>query len=49
MHAHLLSLLEETPIKVTQYGRNQDTNILAASVKYLWFLATALDVDLIVG
>ena len=48
MHAYLLSLLEETPLEVTQDGRNQATNNLVASVKYLLVLATPLAVGLIV-
>ena len=45
----MLSLLEETPLKVTQYVQIQTTNKLVASVKYLWVLATLLAVDLRVG
>ena len=49
MHAYLLSLIEETPLEVTQDGRNHATNKLIASVKWIWFLATPLAVDLKVG
>ena len=49
MYTHLLSLIEETPLKVTQYGRNRATNKLEASVKYIWVLETPLAVDLRVG
>ena len=49
MHAHLLSLLEEISLEVTQDNRNRDTNKLVASVKYLWVLATPLAVYLGVG
>ena len=45
----MLSLLEETPLKVTQDGRNRATNKLVASVKYLWFLENPSAVDLGVG
>ena len=40
MHTYLLSLLEETPLEVTQDDRNRATNKMVASVKYLWVLAT---------
>ena len=46
LHKYLLSLLEETPIEVTQDVRNWANNKLFASVKYLWVLATPLAVDL---
>ena len=36
-------------LKVIQDGRNQTTNKMVASVKWLWVLATTLDVDLRVG
>ena len=49
MHVKLLFLLEETLLKATKDGRNQTTNKLVASVKYLWVLATQLYVDLRVG
>ena len=49
MHVHLLYLLEETPLKVTQDGRKGATNKLIASVKYLWVIANPLAVDLRVG
>ena len=49
LHTYLLSLFEESPLEVIQDGRNQDTNKVVASVKYLWVLATPLDVDLGVG
>ena len=42
----MLKLLNETPIEVTQDGWNWVTNKLVASVKYLWFQATPLAVDL---
>ena len=32
------------PFKATQDGRNRSTNKLVVSVKYLWVLATPLDV-----
>ena len=46
MHAYLLSLLEETPLEVTQDSQNRATNKLVASEKYHWVLATPLAVDL---
>ena len=46
MHTHLLYLLEETPLKVTQDGQNRATNKLVTRVKYIWVLATPVDVDL---
>ena len=49
MHVYLLSLLEETPLEVTQDGRKRATNKLVASVKYIWVLAAQLDVDLRFG
>ena len=49
MHVHLLYLLEETPLKVTQDGKNRNTNKMVDRVKYLWVLATPLDVDVGVG
>ena len=45
----MFSLVEETPIGVTQDGRSQATNKLVAGVKYLGFLATPLAVYLRVG
>ena len=45
----MLSILEETPIEVTQDGINRATNELVASVKYIWVLSTPLAVDRIVG
>ena len=33
LHAYLISLLKETPLEVTQDGRNRATNRLVASVK----------------
>ena len=49
MYAHLIDLLEETPLKVTQDGKNRATNKLVAIVKYIWVLATPLVVDLRYG
>ena len=49
MYAHLLDLLEETPLKVTQDGQNRATNKLVAIVKYIWVLANQLAVDLRFG
>ena len=49
MQAYLISLLEETPLEVTQYVRNQDNNKLLAGLKYLWVLATPLSLDIRVG
>ena len=49
MHAYLISFIKETPLEVTQDGKNRDTNKLVASVKYIWVLATQLVVDLRVG
>ena len=40
---------EEAPLEVIQYGQKWATNTVVASVKYLWVLATQLDVDLGVG
>ena len=45
----MLSLLEETPLKVTQDGQKWATNKLVDSIKYLWVLVTPLAVELIVG
>ena len=36
---------EEIPLEVTQDGQNRATNKLVASFKYIWVLASALDVD----
>ena len=49
MHAQLISLLEEIPLKGTHDGKNRATNKLVASIKSIWVLATPLDVDLRVG
>ena len=48
-HAHLLSLLDETPLEVTQDGTHRDNYKLVSSIKYLWVLTTSLAVDLGVG
>ena len=45
----MLSLLKETHIKVTQDGQNRANTKKLASIKYSWFLATPLAVDLRVG
>ena len=42
----MISLLEETPLEVTEDGRNWATNRLVDSVKYIWVMATPLSVDL---
>ena len=41
----MLSLIEETPLEVTQDGQNRATNKLVASLKYIWVLATPLAMD----
>ena len=44
--AHTCSpFFEEAPLKVIQYGQNQATNKLVASVKYIWVLANPLAVE----
>ena len=45
----MISLLNETPLEVTQDSQNRDTIKRVASVKRLWVLATPLSVDLGVG
>ena len=49
MYAHLLSLIKETPLEVTQDVRNWFTNKLVATAKYVWVIETPFAVDLEFG
>ena len=48
-HTHLLYILDQTLLEVTQEIQNRDTNKMVARVKYPWVLATILAMDLGVG
>ena len=46
LNTQLIYLLEETTLEATQDSQNRATNKLVVSVKYIWILATELNVEL---